>query len=268
MTISEEEIRATLTYDCDESALPREIRSRFVRLDLGDEGAEFLRRALATRPGRAKTAMHRVLRTFVSDFDANGMLDMYPMHLLGTSQWRTLLGDRLGRHLDVGAGAGEVTKTLSPLLAETVTTETSRVMANKLRAQGFRCFEADLAERGVPDPTYDLVSCLNVIDRCAKPQTLLERVQTGLSPGGRLVLATPFPFDPFVYRGTTSGEPEERLPITRDSWERSVTRLICDVLSPLGLELESVSRVPYLCRGDASRPVYVLDDALVVCRKR
>jgi SAM-dependent methyltransferase len=259
---------ATLRYDCDRAALPRALSERFLRLDLGEEGRSYLEHARATRPGRAKTAAHRTLRLFLSDFDANGLLGMYPMHLLGTSQWRMLLGkDAIPRHLDVGAGAGDVTRTIAPLASETVTTETSRVMARNLRRLGFRCIETDLAESAVPDPAYDLMTCLNVIDRCARPESLLKNLRGALSPGGRLVLATPFPFDPFVYRGPRSVDPQERLAVPREDWEPSVTALVGNVLEPLGLEVLTVSRVPYLCRGDADRPLYVLDDALVVCRK-
>jgi SAM-dependent methyltransferase len=259
-----------LRYDCDARSLPSEIGTRFHRLSLGEEGREYLERAIASRPGRAKTTLHRTLRTFMSDFDVNGLLDMYPMHLLGTSQWRELLGpERVDRLLDVGAGSGEITRTISPLAAETVTTETSRMMARKLRKGGFRCYEADLAVSQVPGPGYDLVTCLNVIDRCARPRSLLENLARALAPGGRLVLATPLPFDPFVYDGPTSRAPDERLVVANANagWERSVGSLITDVLSPLGLAVETVSRVPYLCRGDAEKPMYVLDDALVVCRK-
>jgi SAM-dependent methyltransferase len=259
---------AILKYDCDQRALPRALSERFRVQCLGEDGIAYLERALSTRPGRLKTAVHRALRMFFSDFDANGLLGMYPMHLLGTSEWRELLGDRTFlRHLDVGAGTGDITQTLAPLAQETVTTETSRFMARNLRRLGFVCIEADVAESGVPSPEYDLVTCLNVIDRCARPESLLIKIAAGLAPGGRLVVATPFPFDPFVYQGPHSLNPKERLAVPRESWERSVTALVTNVLEPLGVELETVSRVPYLCRGDAARPLYVLDDALVVCRK-
>src|SRR5690242_18104616 len=86
-----------LTFDCDVSARPSELARRFVQLELGVEGKAYLEDALTTRPGRAKTAVHRALLTWMSDFDADGTLDMYPMHLLGTSQWQTLLGDHPGR---------------------------------------------------------------------------------------------------------------------------------------------------------------------------
>ncbi len=257
-----------LRYDCETHVLPRGLSQRFVRLGLDEAGREYLARALATRPGRAKTTLHRVLRTWMSDFDVNGLLDMYPMHLLGTTQWRELLGeDRARRHLDVGAGSGDVTRTFAPLVGETVTTETSRVMARKLRRDGFRCYEADLSEADVPDPGYDVVTCLNVLDRCARPRSLLRKLGDALSPGGHLVLATPLPFDPFVYDGPASRAPLESLDLNGDGWEHSVARLAENVLEPLGFRIEKVSRVPYLCRGDAERPIYVLDDALLVCAK-
>lgn len=257
-----------LRYGADAGALPRELSERFVRLDLGDEGREYVARALSSRAGRAKTALHRMLRVWMSDFDVNGLLDMYPMHLLGTSQWRELLGGEPGRrHLDVGAGSGDITRTIAPLARETITTETSKVMARNLRKSGFRCHETDVAESGVPEPRYDLVTCLNVIDRCARPRTLLSQLSSALEPGGRLVLATPFPFDPFVYDGAQSLDPVERLEVPKVAWEQSVSALVENVIAPLGLEVETVSRVPYLCRGDATRPLYVLDDAVLVFRK-
>lgn len=257
-----------LNYGFAQGELPQQLAHRFVRLELGDEGKEYLERAYSTRPGRAKTTLHRVLRAWMSDFDVNGLLDMYPMHLLGTSQWTRLLGSRPGlRHLDVGAGSGDITRTLTPLVAETVTTETSRIMARNLRRSGFRCHEIDLARAPVPGGPYDLVTCLNVLDRCERPRSLLANLANALAPDGRLVLATPFPFDPFVYDGPTSRAPAERLDIPRDAWEPSVARLSAQVLEPLGLSVEVVSRVPYICRGDAQRPLYVLDDALLICKK-
>lgn len=258
-----------LLYDVEAASLPTEIAGRFVRLSLGEEGEDYLKRVLSTRPGSAKTALHRFLRTWVmSDFDANGLLGMYPMHLLGTTQWEALLGKTPAtKHLDVGAGSGDVTRTLSPLATRTVTTERSRAMARNLRRRGFECHEMDVAEVGAPDGGYDLITCLNVLDRCKRPRELLRRLVEALEPGGRLVVATPLPFDPFFYDGPRSLEPAEKLELPRQGWEPSVAALIERELRPLGLEIDSVSRVPYLCQGDSQRSLYVLDDALVVCRR-
>jgi SAM-dependent methyltransferase len=256
-------------YDYDPALLPEGLARRFVRLELGDEGRSFVERALADRPGRVKTLGHRWLRSWFSDFDANALLRMYPMHLLGPSQWRRLLEPPpSARHLDVGAGAGDVTRAIAPLMAETVTTETSRFMARNLRRLGFACIQTDIAESGVPRPRYDFVTCLNVIDRCSRPKSLLGRVLEGLSEGGKLVLSTPLPIDAFVYDGPNSKDPSENLRVTASAWELAATELVGNVLEPAGFEVETLSRVPYLCRGDADQPLYVLDDALLVCRAK
>jgi SAM-dependent methyltransferase len=256
-----------LLYDCDRSSLPGELGRRFVKLDLGDEGETYIEDALTTRPGKGKTTLHRLLRSWVSDFDADGLLDMYPMHLLGTAQWRALLGDRAGqRHLDVGAGAGHVTAKIAPLVGETVTTETSRVMARKLRHRGFKCFEADVAVTGAPEPHYDLVTCLNVLDRCPKPKSLLAAARAALAPGGRLVLAVPLPLNAFFYDGPVSRNQQERLDVSGADWEHSAALLVENTLDPLGFEVEAISRVPYLCRGDSQQELYVLDDVLLMCK--
>jgi SAM-dependent methyltransferase len=257
-----------LRYGSEVAKLPSLLRDRFVELELGTEGRDFVERAVSTLPGKARTALQRTLRTFMSDFDANGLLDMYPMHLLSTDQWRSLVGTSSVRHLDVGAGSGDVTRTISPLARETVTTETSRMMARTLRRRGFRCFRTDVAEFEVPEPRYDLITCLNVLDRCARPLSLLSKLANALEPAGTLVVATPFPFDPFFYDGPASIAPMERLDLSRDGWERSVTALADLVTNRLGLSIASISRVPYLCQGDSDRPLYVLDDALLVCRRQ
>ena len=58
----------------------------------------------------------------MSDFDINGVLGTYPLHLFSTAQLSALLAaakapQRFTTALDVGAGAGNVTKQLAPLVA-------------------------------------------------------------------------------------------------------------------------------------------------------
>ena len=46
---------------------------------------------------------------------------------------------------------------------------------------------------------FDLVSCLNLLDRCDKPMSLLAQMKTALRPGtGRLLVAAVIPFKPYV----------------------------------------------------------------------
>ena len=263
-----------LEYGCRLERLPAPLRDRFVQLGRDAALNAYFERAGRERHGRFVTGVHRVLRGYLSDFDINGLLNIYPMHVLGTEQWSYLLeqaplerpeGARL---LDVGAGSGDVTHALAPLFGSVVTTELSRAMAFRLRRRGFACFRQDVATRGVPEPPYDAIACLNVLDRCDRPLTLLANLRAGLADGGLLLLALVLPYRPFVYDGGSSNEPSERLPLTRSDWESCAGELCQAVIEPLGFQVEVITRVPYLSGGDSRRPLYELDDVVLVCRAR
>lgn len=49
---------------------------------------------------------------------------------------------------------------------------------------------------------YDVVSCLNLLDRCDDPLHLLQDIRRSLIPDtGRLILAAVLPFQPYVEVG-------------------------------------------------------------------
>lgn len=49
---------------------------------------------------------------------------------------------------------------------------------------------------------YDVISCLNLLDRCDDPLPLLRDIKRSLVPNtGRLILATVLPFQPYVEIG-------------------------------------------------------------------
>lgn len=49
---------------------------------------------------------------------------------------------------------------------------------------------------------YDVISCLNLLDRCDDPLLLLRDIQRSLVPlTGRLILAIVLPFQPYVEIG-------------------------------------------------------------------
>jgi len=261
-----------LEYGCRLDKLPAPLRHRFVQLGRDAALNDYFERARRLRHGRFVTGAHRLLRGYLSDFDINGLLNIYPMHVLGTEQWRYLLeqapleraeGARL---LDVGAGNGDVTHALAPLFERVATTEMSRAMAFRLRRRGFACFRQDVTTAGVPEPPYDAIACLNVLDRCDRPLTLLGNLRAGLRDRGLLLLSLVLPYRPFVYDGGSSVDPSERLPLTRSEWETCVGELCQRVIEPLGLEVEVITRVPYLSGGDAKRPLYELDDVVLLCR--
>ena len=257
-----------LYYDVDVAALSPRLRDCFVKLSRDAATDAFLAQASLGRHSWWRTQLHRLLRQFMSDFDANGLLDMYPLFVASTEHWRLLLGTQpVARLLDVGAGSGNVTRTLSPLAEQLVTTELSRNMAERLRRSGIGCHEIDLAERDLPGAPFDLITCLNVLDRTARPKQLLRRMHEHLRPGGRLLIALALPYNPFFFRGNSTPEPLERLACAEPSWEEAVNQLVERELEPLGFTVLTVSRTPYLSLGDAESGLYELDDALLVCQK-
>lgn len=49
---------------------------------------------------------------------------------------------------------------------------------------------------------YDVISCLNLLDRCDDPLRLLQDIRLSLAPRtGRLLLAAVLPFQPYVEVG-------------------------------------------------------------------
>lgn len=228
------------------------------------------------RHGWLRTRAQRLARLYLSDFDANALTGMYRMQLLPESAWRLLLETRTGgRLLDVGAGSGDVTATLAPCFDEVEATEVSRGMARRLNKRGVRCHALDLTDEPLAGAVFDAVSLLNVLDRCQRPRRLLEHCLLALKPGGVFIVALALPYRPFYFDGPATPDPLERLecdpgprPGATAHWEDGARRFIERDLLPLGLTLECFARAPYLSAGDSQRPLYELDDVVVVLTKR
>tara|TARA_B110000208_G_scaffold179351_1_gene228092 strand:- start:1745 stop:2734 length:990 start_codon:yes stop_codon:yes gene_type:complete len=268
-------------YAIRQSRLPASIARLVVPLNQDDSStAAFIDECVHTSPPRCwKSYAAACLRVCFSVTTANGAVGRGQMHVLSTAQLRTILlavrstqppstkSSRRQRLLDVGAGDGTVTAQLAPLFDEVVTTEVSSSMARSLRARRWRCVQtADLAEL-LPSEAgrYDVVTLLNLLDRCSQPRALLTAAKTLLAPDGVLLIAVVLPFEPFVERGPCKLRPAERLPILARDFEGAVAEIVRDVLAPAGLAARVVSRVPYLCKGDMTSKYYVISDAIVAC---
>lgn len=266
-----------LRYACDLNRLGP-LAARFVPSQLDAEGDAFLAAALKRNHTRVGYWVHRALTMFLSDFDANALLGMYPVFLLSTPQALQLLEAAgagrwtPGRWLDIGAGSGDVTTRLAPLTDAIECTEASSHMARRLRQRGLPCWlgRAGEGEPGDPlsrEPPFDVISLFNVLDRAARPRSLLAAVVRALPAGGLLLLSMPLPYEPFYYAGATTRDPEQKLKVEAEGWEQALLELWQHELAPLGLELRAVTRLPYLSGGDVQHPAYVLDDAVLVCQK-
>ena len=265
-----------LRYAVREAALSPLLRPVYCRLERDADTEAWLRDAVARPHGAMQLVARNLARKIMSDYDANGVTGTHDMRVLGAAQWRVLL-TRAGftetprRLLDVGAGEGNVTAALAELLGpgEVVTTELSAPMARRLRKRGWRCHEVDLALEALPgdDTPFDLVGLLNVLDRTSWPLTLLEKLRP--LTRGLLLLAVPLPLHPHVHVGPVTLPPEETLPSPlggNESFEAGANALAELVFKPLGFEVAAFARAPYLCRGGATEPVIVLDDAIFALR--
>lgn len=138
-------------------------------------------------------------------YDAQALLDLPAVHLLSTSQWRSLLfedgrGEGQGHALDVGAGCGHVTEKLLPLFASVGGTEASDWLTWRLKKKGINAAHTldptdatALASAGLP-ASYDVVFALHLLDRVDQAKAFLRSLVNLLRPDGRLVVALPLPY--------------------------------------------------------------------------
>lgn len=228
------------------------------------------------------------LRSCFSVTDVNGLLGRGQMFVLSKAQVRDLLGEAMEaarashpgqpvRLLDVGAGDGEVTTRLASVVDSVTATEVSWAMARRLRSRGYTVSQGPLITRECfpQDGEFDVVTLMNLLDRCDHPMGMVRDAARLMRRGtGRLLIALVLPFSEFVEEGSKRRAVRAPLPMggarcgDGATLEVSLSTFIQRVVYPLGLEVERLARVPYLCRGDTRQPFYVLSDALLVLRHR
>jgi 2-polyprenyl-3-methyl-5-hydroxy-6-metoxy-1,4-benzoquinol methylase len=221
---SRNSLQFKLCKEYEQSADSANLRKLFINLAPGSQVDKFI---ASNRAGLLKTLKHRMMTRFtsISDFDANGMIDIYPLHLFTTAQIRLLLQhaelqriqgktkcvDYNVSILDVGAGVGAVTDELRGLSNHIVTTEMSPAMFERLQQRGYECWNEDVSSTYVhrlkEGRVFNMVSLLNVMDRTPRPVSLLRAARELLSPKGLLLLATPLPFRPFYFTSNHSSAP-------------------------------------------------------------
>ncbi|MCU1398550.1 MAG: hypothetical protein JWN62_1659 [Acidimicrobiales bacterium] len=256
-----------LHYAIDEDRIGSRLAPLFVMLDADQDTMTFVAEERVRRHGRLRWAARAMVRPVLGAFSANALLDIYPLFMLSQAQWSTLLAPYGGgRLLDVGAAAGHVTSRLAPLYEDVTTTDVSRAMVRRLRARGMRATVHDLATQPAPNAPYDTVALMNVLDRCARPQTMLRAAIDALAPRGTLVVSMPLPYQPCWYDGPVSRDPVERLGLRATDWEHSAAEL-AETLEHHGLRIEAITRAPYLSGGDRHNPLYVLDAVIIVATR-
>ncbi|KAG5854345.1 methyltransferase-like protein 9 isoform X2 [Anguilla anguilla] len=260
-------------YRCCPDMLGEALRPLFIQSYMDQDTKAFLRRS-EEKSGWLFTQLYHsfvstVFSPIVSRTSINGFLGRGSMFVFSGDQFRQLLrispdwqGHRL---LDLGAGDGGVTDVMGKHFREVYATEVSTPMKWHLHKKNYRVLDVDGWQN--PGFQYDLISCLNLLDRCDQPLTLLTDIRRSLVPGtGRLLLAAVLPFQPYVELGGRWERPKEYLKVKGKTWEEQVTSMSNRVFQKAGFEVEAVTRLPYLCEGDMYNDYYVLDDAVFVLK--
>ena len=188
------------------------------------------------------------------------------MFVYSAGQFKTLLGidadasTRLTSLLDIGAGDGSVTQRMAPLFEKVYATEMSSIMQWRLSNLGYTVLDTDHWQ----DLKFDVITCLNVLDRCEKPLTLLKQIREHLNADrGCLILSLVLPFRPY-YEYKTDHHPDEAIHIDGRLVEEQINEFVTNVFRPLGFHLKKLSRLPYLCEGDMEQSYYYLSDYIFV----
>ncbi|XP_023936413.1 protein-L-histidine N-pros-methyltransferase isoform X2 [Bicyclus anynana] len=257
-------------YRVDKSHLSPELQEKFVQLEPDDETKEFLSSSIDKSSWVWTQIWYllakAVLKYFWTITDINGWLGRGSMFVLSSSQARQLLGaagrgaNNAGSLVDIGAGDGEVSRRFAHLYTNRYATEISASMRKALSSKGFALLDTEEWWR---EQRFDCVCMLNLLDRCARPRSMLRQAKAAIAPDGVLLLALVLPYKPYV-EVTSDHKPEERLPIQGVNFEEQAASFIQIMRDEIGFELAAWSRAPYLCEGDFAQAYYWLDDSVYV----
>lgn len=247
-----------------------EIKSKFVQLEADTETQSFIDDSVAQSDWLFTQIWYNVAKSVLSWFycqtDINGMLQRGSMFVFSKEQFLKMTNlqtdNRLETMLDLGAGDGRPTLSMSEICDKVFATEMSSPMRNILGSKGFEVLEIN---EWPGEAKYDLISALNLFDRCDKPLSIISDVYSSLKEGGFFIVALVLPFRPYV-ESVASHKPSEAMNIEGEAFEHQVETAIV-LFEKIGFKLQSWSRVPYLCEGDLARPIYQLNNALFVFRK-
>jgi SAM-dependent methyltransferase len=174
--------------------------------------------------------------------------------------------------LDIGAGDGKITLRLAQSLLQlnnsialnVYATETSYIMKDRLREKNFSVIN-DIREL----ENVHLISCLNVLDRCVDPKSLLTDIYHSMHPNGRALLALVLPYNHYVERNTSHLPVEPLLPHwpSKSLPFNDEINVFFEELEMMGFRIEAFTKAGYLCEGDIRQSFYWLIDILVIVSK-
>lgn len=259
-----------------------DLASKFVQFACDEETDQFIDMCYQKSDWFMTHLYHSIARSvlgfFMTSTSINGLLGRGSMFVFSRDQFIKLyFGDLSSKSddqltsirdkclLDIGAGDGKVTNVMAEYFDKVYATEISPVMRKILSKKGYKVLNVDTWH--TENITYDLISCLNILDRCDRPLTLLDQLVDKLKPGGHILIALVFPISQYV-ETSDSGDhkPRESLSVTGTTLEEQVASFYKEVLQTRSLEIVRWSRLPYLCEGDIDLSYYWLDDVVMLLK--
>eukprot|EP00746_Dinoflagellata_sp_MGD_P136038 gnl/MRDRNA2_/MRDRNA2_70028_c0_seq1.p1 gnl/MRDRNA2_/MRDRNA2_70028_c0~~gnl/MRDRNA2_/MRDRNA2_70028_c0_seq1.p1 ORF type:complete len:293 (+),score=47.76 gnl/MRDRNA2_/MRDRNA2_70028_c0_seq1:109-987(+) len=268
-------------YHLQQYSLCSSIQEKYVASTLDSETRAFLCQCLNTAYLRRAFSHHAatVLRGFgFTRTFTNGFLSRGTMFVFSTEQLSSLLppgfvATKECTILDIGAGDGGVSSVAAEVFQvppkQVYVTEASWPMKKQLQRRGYTVLDSlSSALPGGDPPKFDVVLCLNVLDRVDDPSGLLQTIRQVSKPDSIIVLAVVFPFCPGVEKfGKDLSPPENHLPdmkgyscCDRATFESSLQQFATMVLPNAGFDIIKLTKVPYVCDGDLFNHWYLLPD--------
>ncbi|XP_076393199.1 protein-L-histidine N-pros-methyltransferase isoform X1 [Megachile rotundata] len=268
----------TQWYKVDTTKIREDLLHLWIPLGVGPQhdqpdqtAEEFLTKSVERSDSLPLQAWHSLARSalswFISRTSINGLLGRGSMHVFSCEQFKKLMDAScfLGPWhsvIDLGAGDGATTAHVAHLFEKVYATDISAPMRWTLAKRKFTVLDV---EKWYETGPFNVILCLNLLDRCDRPHTLLRRLRSSLAPGGRLIVALVLPFSPYVEVGERGDhKPSEYLPIKGNGLEGQIASLVDRVFAPLSLRCLAWSKLPYLCEGDLGQSYYFLDDVIFV----
>lgn len=262
-------------YSFDRAKVTDDVCERFIQFHQDEETQQFLSNCYEKADWLFTQLYYSVAKSvlgwFMTSTSINGLLRRGSMFVFSQEQLKQLLqiedGWRGQNLLDLGAGDGEVTDKMARYYSQVYATEVSSTMVWRLQEKNYKILGLDEWDNGTI--TFDLIGCLNLLDRCNKPMSILHSIRKVLTPGvGKAIVAVVLPFKPYVEQDSKDHSPEEKLLIQGQNFEEQVQFFIKKVFEPAGFNVEKFSRLPYLCEGDLHQSFYLLDDAVFVLKPK
>ena len=100
-------------------------------------------------------------------------------------------GIRGGRLLDVGSGTGEVLRAAAGRGWRAQGVEPERTAAEMAQARGLEVIVSDLAESGLPERSFDVVSAFHVLEHLPDSRAFLRLLARWVRPGGWVCIEVP-----------------------------------------------------------------------------